>query len=134
MLPALEGTSPLPVLRCDESSPREVESLTQGHTGRYSLPLCFKQWGASYVKQRSLDFISQLREDFESGNSAVSSGKDGLEGECPGLKGGVRAAGGHQLWEAFEQKSNVSRARPHESSFGGWIVKRRETERPCGTG
>ena len=46
---------------------------------------------------------------------------------CQMEEAGPGPAVGKQLWEHFEQKSDI-RARPHESSFGRWIGKRRETD------
>lgn len=81
MLPALEGASPLSLFYGVMNPAPERLSHLLKVTQEGTVFLCVSNNGElRMLSKGSLDFISQLREDFESGNSTVSSGRMGLRG------------------------------------------------------
>lgn len=58
------------------------------------------------LSKGNLDFISHLREDVQSGNKAVGSGKDGLKGDRQGWELGHKSrgfAGPGRVWGWLRQ-------------------------------
>lgn len=90
------------------------------------------------LSKGNLDFISHLREDFQSGNNAVGSGKDGLKGDRQGWELGHKSggfAGPARVWGWLRQGQaeggKEGRIPEAPSGWRGWGDGRRRHLSPA---